>query len=262
MTCVKTTLLGLLLGVQISCVACVTAPPDKQPVVLSIIGPAASSQDLAELSGNAPGLDLEPNKFNVIFELVVFVEQIEQYPETWKQFRAAMYEWARHLPIKFIAYHENPTMIHPLMGPHLYRHRPGVIQVHMADLSSSAYGLSDRLLGMWQSSRQRILLDADSLETRPEYAYSTSLHEIGHMLGVPHVVGANDPGLTGFIILRQEVDAENWVMYPRQVKDKPQKILHSLEIALARHNLMHYWTRPNIPRRGSDDCGFLLDKGD
>ena len=57
----------------------------------------------------------------------------------------------------------------------------------------------------------------------PEQAYAVGLHEIGHMFGVPHVIGAGEGGITGFVVLPQGYDATNFVMYPAAVGKHAQK---------------------------------------
>ena len=237
-------------------VACIL-PSNVDRGSLSFVGLYTNTQEEIE----TPDSTLELDKFYVNFEIVVFAEEIKKYPVTWSKAQEAIVEWGKHLPVRIVTYVEDPLMINPFVGPMIYHNRPGVIKLHLDNLQGSAYRFGRGLLGLWHSQEQSILLDADVLETLPEIAYSVTLHELGHVFGIPHVVGFSDEGLTGFIILEEGTDAKNYVMYPRYVKDHEQKILSALEIQLARHGVTHNWTQPDRFHGIKDNCSlFMLDK--
>ena len=198
------------------------------------------------------GLFSADNNFYVSIELIAFQEEIDKYPETWKNFEAAIQEWSKHVPVRWVVLIEDPAM------NYLFQGRMGSIEVHLADLQGENYNLSKGLLGVWLASTDKILLDADFLETYSR-AFSVCLHELGHLLGVPHIVGFNEMGRSGFVILPPGEIATNYVMYPNSVKDLPQKTLSSIEIDLAYNHLLHYWTLPYSSRK-TKDCNFSVDK--
>jgi hypothetical protein len=76
--------------------------------------------------------------------------------------------------------------------------------------------------------------------------YKTCLHELGHTLGVPHIIGrVNEKGESSFdhgrgfdIVLPTIEEAKKCIMFPVS-KDSDQKDLSPIEILWARHFLMH-----------------------
>jgi hypothetical protein len=119
------------------------------------------------------------------------------------------------------------------------------------------------LLGLWNNRQSKILLDADTLENNPRRAFSTALHELGHMLGVPHIINYNEIGRTGYIVLSPGVDATNHVMYPWVFKDNYQEILSQVEIDRAKQHLFTYWTQPERRSGTTFNCElFHIDNED
>lgn len=198
-------------------------------------------------SSQATGLLTVPDSFYVNIEIRVFKDEIEQYPETWQSLQMAFATWAMYIPVRWSISTEA---------------RYSDIEIHLADLQKGTYGLPKQLLGIWRPHEGSILLDADRLEQMPEQAYAVALHEIGHMFGVPHVVGADERGMTGFVVLPQGYDATNFVMYPAVVGKHAQKTLSWIEVGLARNNLLHHWTRPDVTYKKQDCKLFSLDNDD
>jgi len=239
---------GFLIALLASCLACIAcvAPLDLSP---------EEQTNFTVISGYTGARGLPPD-FYVRINLKVRLWEVKRYPETWKAMMQALTEWAKHIPVHFKVH------VMSMEYPMRLVNRPDIIGVRLIDLQGSEFKMKDKLLGVWIQDG-RILLDADELEETPERAFSTSLHEIGHMLGVPHVVGWEAKGVyTGWMILPIGVDAENYVMYPRQVKGNSQTELSDLEIRLAYHTLINLWTRPGGVPQHVDDCEFLLDNQD
>ena len=212
-----------------------------------LVSSAVDIQKPEEAPSKALNLVEEADVFYVNIELIVFREEIDQYPTTWESVRKAIAEWSSHVPVRFTIYSE---------GSIVFSDRPGVIKLHLTDLQVR-YGFPERLLGLWLAREDTVLLDADSLEQVPERAYSVALHELGHLFGVSHVVGELELGITGYIVLPVGMDPTNYVMYPRSVQGKQQKTLSDVEIRLARHNLIYYWTRPGRGTRTDKDCSLF-----
>lgn len=228
-----------ILAGSLGLIACMAARPAKVTHI-----PVEKVEPIGLFSAN--------DNFYISIELIVFQEEIDKYPETWKNFEAAIQEWSRHIPVRWIVLVEDPAIPFSVQG------RLGSIEVHLTDLQSDDYNLADNLLGVWVPSADKILLDADVLETYSR-TFSVCLHELGHLLGVPHVVGFEELGRSGFVILPPGEVATSYVMYPSSVKDLPQKKLSSIEIGLAYDHLLHYWTLPNSSRK-TQDCSFSVDK--
>ncbi len=213
--------------------ACVSIPLESNEIISENIG----AQSL-------------PSDFYVRINLKVRKQETEQYPQMWAAMQRALEEWSLHIPVHF--------KVH-VLSVHA---RAKGIAIRLTDLASTEFRLSDDFLGIWyvKNGVGFIGLD-DKLEDYPELAFSTSLHELGHMLGLPHLTGREDTSYTGWILLPPGVDAENYVMYPRRVPGKPQSQLSEVEIELAHHTLVYLWTQPNGSPR-VDDCEFSLDKRD
>lgn len=177
------------------------------------------------------------NDFYVVVEFVVFKQEIEKYPVSWQNFQKAVNEWALHVPIKIALYIEDPDNFHPLFGPMTYRHRYNIITVHLDDLQAPVYGYQPGILGIWDSEELRVLLDAESLEKNPAQAYVTALHEVGHMLGVPHIINDKQSGHTGIVMLPEELNAREYIMYPFAGPENQDSKLSELEIRFAVDNV-------------------------
>lgn len=235
-------LLAALVVEMLVGVACLSQfKPEVVPVGI-IAGQAEEATNVA------PALASEADSFYVSFEVSTYESQRDAYPVTAAAFQDAMREWSKHVPVRWAHI--------PGESPLATRH--GVIEVHFADIQAPPYNLHPSLLGLWDDDNMRLLLDADSLEENPEKAYSVAMHEIGHVFGLPHIVGFSELGHTGWIVLEPGVDATNYVMYFKAVVDRPQKELSSLEIKLARHHIVHRWTEPGA-RPNKHDCELYAE---
>lgn len=208
--------------------------------------------------GPEAGYDLKPatetkvlstssDKFYVMIEVVAYAKQIAQYPDTWLQVQAAMSEWESKVPVKFTVYIEDPSIINQFGFPvQIFHDRPCIQNILLTNIQSPELGsMQEGIVGLWDPKENRLLLDGDTVESIPNVAFSVALHEIGHMLGVPHIVNLKDRGLSGMIGLPDDIDATKNVMYPQIVDGADQRKLSELEITLARNFLLNSWTNPD-----------------
>lgn len=232
------------------------------PIILlaAFTGIACCSQDKTQnsdyniRSGQKIVQEVSQDKFYVIIEIVVYAEQIAKYPLTWSQTQAALAEWESKIPVKFKIYIEDPFTLNPFGFPdQIFHYRPYIQTILMSNLQSPELGaMQEDILGIWQPSIDRLLLDADTLENNANLAFSVALHEVGHMLGVPHVVNFGQHGLTGFIIIPDEIDATEFVMYPEAVDSNTQKTLSNIEIEIAKNYVLYRLT--NTDKFITRDC--------
>jgi len=229
-----------VLSLLVLCVAC--RGPESEPTETTksnLIGPPAPADE-----GTALNSILDENKFYVSVEIVFHAKQAMKYPQTNIALAMALEEWRSHLPVRLSVMVEDPSPVAAVFGftSYSYLNRYGIIEILMDDIQAPPYNQPFGVLGLWMPNENRILLDADTLEQDPQMAYSTALHELGHMFGLPHFVGMEEPVYSGHIVLPADVDAQAYVMYPQQVTGKPQTVLSEIEIELARHMVLHFWS--------------------
>lgn len=222
----------------ILCLACTTLERH------GVVGQATSANQLLDTAQSSiNGQD----KFYVSVEFVVHADQIEQYPLTFKALQDAICEWSIHVPIRVSVYVQEQT---PEVGwpfypePINYLSKYDVINVLIANLQDVPYEGSPGLVGLWDNYNDKLLLDADKLEGNPTMAYAVALHELGHMFGLPHLVGFDQDGSSGWLVVPAGEDASTYVMYPSVSDNTKQTQLSAVEIALARHHVIHEWTNP------------------
>lgn len=207
---------------------------------------AGKTTSVEELQGSAPNPVSPDDKFYVSMEVVFHASQAAQYPVTSAALQNALAIWATSLPVRLTVYIEDPSPPMPFFpfGAPSFLGRWNIVEILLDDLQSPPYNMRQGILGVWLAAERRIVLDADFLETDPAVAYSVALHELGHMFGLPHLVGWNTPAPSGWIVLPPDKDAESYVMYPSRIANKSQDVLSQVEIDVAKHYLLHMLTSP------------------
>ncbi len=122
-------------------------------------------------------------------------------------FLESIHRWAKYLPVHFVITYEN---------------RVSGVLVRYDDLQGSGYNIENAVgLYIGQSLfnwRERIVIDDDVETQRFQYPDNTRavhvcMHEIGHMLGLTHIVGPKSPYHRN-IAASSETQARLCVMYP------------------------------------------------
>jgi hypothetical protein len=86
----------------------------------------------------------------------------------------------------------------------------------------------------------------------PDALYQVSLHEIGHMLGLPHIVeSGHHAGLLGDISIRGK--AEKYLMYPVLSDQNLYSSPSDLEIKIATQYVLSHMPHPGV----FDGCDYL-----
>jgi hypothetical protein len=128
----------------------------------------------------------------------------------------------------------------------------------MDDLQAPPYNYPVGLLGIWNPFAKSVIIDADLLENDAELAYSVALHELGHMFGLPHLVDIYTPATSGWIIVPDGQEAKSYVMYPTYLMDQKQNQLSALEIGIAKHHLLYWWTNPSDDHK-NERCHLTIE---
>jgi hypothetical protein len=113
-------------------------------------------------------------------------------------------------------------------------------------------------------------METDKENFSDDALYKTCLHELGHVLGLPHIVGKLDENGKetfdfggGFdIVLPTKAEAKKCIMYPVS-SDKEQTDLTEIEILWVRHALMHDLNLTSLLgtcNYEKDDAGLLENK--
>ncbi len=153
----------------------------------------------------------------------------EHYKALKVKFIEAATEWSRHLPVRmrFFTKEQVGGKI-PI----------GMVQFKIGPQPKS-FSKKGNLNGYFNHSTLTIYI-CDHISD--EQCYFTSLHELGHLFGLPHIVNYwdNNFAVTGDIFLNPKSKAEHGIMYPysnlRSLKShSPSK----LEIRLARKYVLN-----------------------
>lgn len=247
--------LTAVMAIQLSCTS---RTIDSERTVEGVFDQVSSIELLEDSPAKAPVPPKNNDEFYVSVELIVFKKEVEKYPVTWENIAQAIDKWKSLIPVRFLV-----VVMDPITNPAFLASETGAIVIHLGDLQDKPYGFPEGVLGMWYSPKEELFFDADTLEGIPDKAYTVALHELGHMFGVPHVVGFFQHGTSGSIVLPLGADPTERVMYAYSIKSKQQSVLSNVEIMLARFNLIHHWTRPDRKHGMTESCSlFPLDKGD
>jgi hypothetical protein len=164
-------------------------------------------------------------------------EVADAHPRIVKQLRAAMNRWEMSAPVDF-------HILDGMMGP------IGSVSI-IFGYYPTVYDLTGKnTLGFYNSDLKLLFFNEDQELNTEKFSddsiYKTCLHELGHTLGLPHVIGKSDEnGEIGFfggrgfdIVLPTLEEAKKCIMFP-VASDKEQRDLTPLEILWVRHALMH-----------------------
>lgn len=205
-----------------------------------------------------PSPVLTNTDFKVNIEVMLYACQTDKQPVLTAALIRAIQEWSKYIPISVKIYKEDPSVFSPFtMGPMVYHNRPCIVQVIMTDMQLPTFNYPEDVVGLWDSSNNQLLLDSDKLEVDSEAAYAVCLHELGHMFGVPHVIGKDEIGLTGYIVVPEA--AQQYVMYPNYA-GKDQNVLSPIEIKLAAAYVVNYMTSPAFEIAKSSKCVLSTSK--
>lgn len=163
--------------------------------------------------------------YKIVKVLVLNKENCEHYPIIHRCFLDAAKIWAEKLPIHFVV---------------TYDERISGVRIVFAELSDPPYNQPTILGGYYKEPIEQIVLDKDLEENHDIAAYgplitSVCVHELGHMLGLPHVVGPS-AAMRDCLEISSDQEAPYYIMYPYVTPNFAQ-VIQDLELEYLRKNL-------------------------
>jgi hypothetical protein len=182
--------------------------------------------------------DMELYCHSRVFKPLILPKEIaEKHPRITKQLHKAMQRWELSAPVDF-------KIFEGQMGPR------GSISVVFNPAVNPFIMMMPGILGLYNADAHYLFFNEEMEHNEKEFSddsiYKTCLHELGHVLGLPHIVGKLDEkGNPSFdfagsfdIVLPTDEEARKCIMYPI-ASDKDQTDLSPVEILWVRHALMH-----------------------
>jgi len=173
--------------------------------------------------------------YKVRMNFVTFESDVDQHPETNKQFQRALDTWADRLPLEAALFQEgHMTVLTLLVGTDIdVSLDPHNIKVRFTNIHAPPYSMPDDNVGAFNHHTKELILD-DILEKDPDMAYAVSLHELGHVFGLPHIIGQKEFfGMTGNIVLSENMNPKSYLMYPEVSEENKCGNISNLEVDLA-----------------------------
>lgn len=209
--------------------ACVVAPAKVEPEILSTF--------IVQKSLGEPA---QPDGFLVRLNFVVFQDEVASSPQILKTFQTALAEWASYVPIE-CAIAVEPSVNTPFVG-HINSvlGQPGIVKVHITDIQT-VFHVGDDILGFWNGQDRVLAFSKSALDINPDRAKAICMHEIGHALGLHHIVNRRNPeAMSGWLVIEDQFNAESMVMFPYLGDANNHGKLSNLEIALARQHIHEF----------------------
>jgi len=169
-----------------------------------------------------------------IYKTFVLPQSVsDQYPNINKVFLRALKAWQDVLPIECQIFHG-------------FTRPRGAVSINFCDIHQVYPDTAPEIIGEFIPSLQLLLIDTANGDKDDDQTYNVCLHELGHALGLPHIVGKIDQfGNSGLIragswdiILPTDLEARECIMFPI-VNPNKRGSISNLEKLWALHFLMH-----------------------
>ena len=218
------TLATIVLGALLA-LACVTSPAEpKSGMTTSPVGEEVRS--FVAITSN-----IDSKEFRILKVFHITQKDALEYPLCLQAFIDACTAWVQAVPILEV-----------------YIDLEGHKGIHVSFTDIQAWGSHAGWLGYWNG--KKIVIDDSVEELEPRFTRKIIMHELGHCLGLPHIVGRRTadgsmykyPCDGAFLVETDEL-AQQYLMYPIAMSHKGEapdnsfKISH-LEAYMAQQRLL------------------------
>lgn len=175
--------------------------------------------------------------YKVRVEIVLSYADVQAYPELFQAYVGALQEWANVLPVEFIVM--VPEEGSTVTTSDIRRERRGVVMVNFTHNIPSKEDQNN--LGIWFPKVRVMNLDLDDMYIggifNASLARAVSLHELGHMFGLPHIGNTGELNIqVGDLTVNH--GAEFMMMHP-QIPGKTENVVISrMEAEYAKRYLL------------------------
>lgn len=176
-------------------------------------------------------------EFRIRVEIVLSYADVQAYTELFQAYVGALQEWANVVPVEFIVM--VPEKDSPVTATDIRKERRGVVIVNFTHNIPSKD--DENNLGIWFPNVRVMNLDLEDMYFggvfNVDMARAVSLHEIGHMFGLPHIGNTGELNVkVGDLIVPH--GAEFMMMHPQIPSNTKNVVISRMEAEYAKRYLL------------------------